>query len=203
MYRLPPRPRSNQGSKNFTRELRAATEPLRSEEPIPEFRELVLGLALLKCVCSTFEAHRKGLDAMFRDPKSRQYLPAERERQVALNTADTFRRTNGFFVPLFAAWRRIEATATERPERLGRLIEVAMTAVERENPELQGIFPASYAGRVSDETLAALVRTISGLYEGLRSSDPAEMAQQARRSEERRVGKECSELCRSRWSPYH
>ena len=24
-----------------------------------------------------------------------------------------------------------------------------------------------------------------------------------RRSEERRVGKECSELCRSRWSPYH
>ena len=25
----------------------------------------------------------------------------------------------------------------------------------------------------------------------------------ANRSEERRVGKECSELCRSRWSPYH
>ena len=25
----------------------------------------------------------------------------------------------------------------------------------------------------------------------------------AGRSEERRVGKECSELCRSRWSPYH
>ena len=24
-----------------------------------------------------------------------------------------------------------------------------------------------------------------------------------RRSEERRVGKECSEPCRSRWSPYH
>ena len=23
------------------------------------------------------------------------------------------------------------------------------------------------------------------------------------RSEERRVGKECSEPCRSRWSPYH
>ena len=25
----------------------------------------------------------------------------------------------------------------------------------------------------------------------------------ARRSEERRVGKECRRLCRSRWSPYH
>ena len=27
--------------------------------------------------------------------------------------------------------------------------------------------------------------------------------QVTRREEERRVGKECSELCRSRWSPYH
>ena len=26
---------------------------------------------------------------------------------------------------------------------------------------------------------------------------------EANRSEERRVGKECSEPCRSRWSPYH
>ena len=26
---------------------------------------------------------------------------------------------------------------------------------------------------------------------------------QLKRSEERRVGKECSEPCRSRWSPYH
>ena len=25
----------------------------------------------------------------------------------------------------------------------------------------------------------------------------------AKRSEERRVGKECLRLCRSRWSPYH
>ena len=31
---------------------------------------------------------------------------------------------------------------------------------------------------------------------------PADV-QSTRRSEERRVGKECSEPCRSRWSPYH
>ena len=29
------------------------------------------------------------------------------------------------------------------------------------------------------------------------------IATRRERSEERRVGKECSELCRSRWSPYH
>ena len=33
--------------------------------------------------------------------------------------------------------------------------------------------------------------------------DDCEGDQQLNRSEERRVGKECSELCRSRWSPYH
>ena len=30
-----------------------------------------------------------------------------------------------------------------------------------------------------------------------------ESAQMQKRSEERRVGKECLRLCRSRWSPYH
>ena len=34
-------------------------------------------------------------------------------------------------------------------------------------------------------------------------SPPTEDTQAAKRSEERRVGKECRPLCRSRWSPYH
>ena len=33
--------------------------------------------------------------------------------------------------------------------------------------------------------------------------DSAENARQEARSEERRVGKECTSWCRSRWSPYH
>ena len=36
-----------------------------------------------------------------------------------------------------------------------------------------------------------------------RKADSEREAAHARRSEERRVGKECSEPCRSRWSPYH
>ena len=34
-------------------------------------------------------------------------------------------------------------------------------------------------------------------------SEPKRVRFQSERSEERRVGKECSEPCRSRWSPYH
>ena len=33
--------------------------------------------------------------------------------------------------------------------------------------------------------------------------DSVEMVPDSERSEERRVGKECRALCRSRWSPYH
>ena len=33
--------------------------------------------------------------------------------------------------------------------------------------------------------------------------DPGDVLLDEKRSEERRVGKECRLLCRSRWSPYH
>ena len=45
--------------------------------------------------------------------------------------------------------------------------------------------------RVLDKALALKPEILSGSYTG---DD---------RSEERRVGKECLRLCRSRWSPYH
>src|SRR3546814_4733736 len=38
---------------------------------------------------------------------------------------------------------------------------------------------------------------------GRRSGTRGALATTSRRSEERRVGKECVSTCRSRWSPYH
>src|SRR3546814_4419262 len=46
---------------------------------------------------------------------------------------------------------------------------------------------------------ASLLRS----FERPRSSDRAPGRGRCRRSEERRVGKECVSTCRSRWSPYH
>ena len=42
------------------------------------------------------------------------------------------------------------------------------------------------------------------LHDALRDAAPEELEKWAAiRSEERRVGKECLSVCRSRWSPYH
>ena len=59
---------------------------------------------------------------------------------------------------------------------------------------LEAMFLLSIAdGDLADEELAQLARGCRRLLGD--AVDP--------RSEERRVGKECGLLCRSRWSPYH
>ena len=55
-----------------------------------------------------------------------------------------------------------------------------------------------------DEVTAAAERLIQSLQTKAPPRNREEEARKAReRSEERRVGKECAGLCRSRWSPYH
>ena len=47
---------------------------------------------------------------------------------------------------------------------------------------------------ISEEEVLAFLKKRSGILEGVCISG---------RSEERRVGKECTSWCRSRWAPYH
>ena len=90
------------------------------------------------------------------------------------------------------------ATVEELEKRIGDLED--MRAIER----LQAEYWDTLDAKDWDGLRACLVEdfvfannTTGGLYEG-REGMLATM-----RSEERRVGKECSEPCRSRWSPYH
>ena len=62
--------------------------------------------------------------------------------------------------------------------------------------------------KLSEALCCPVVETTSIAAEGLSELIQSAVAvvgnsQKAPRSEERRVGKECTELCRSRWSPYH
>ena len=55
---------------------------------------------------------------------------------------------------------------------------------------------------VSDFQRGVLALRKKEILQARRQAQQAQAAQDAR-SEERRVGKECEDLCRSRWSPYH
>ena len=75
------------------------------------------------------------------------------------------------------------------------------------------ISSASLTGTVNVFAAASLQETFTTLKKQFEAAHPgvtvtpnfgasSALAQQGR-SEERRVGKECTEQCRSRWSPYH
>ena len=69
------------------------------------------------------------------------------------------------------------------------------------------------AGAGTRSQVKQMIKSRRVQVDGVTASDPGMKVQAgeqtvtldgtALRSEERRVGKECSEPCRSRWSPYH
>ena len=79
---------------------------------------------------------------------------------------------------------RVLATAEERDVTKGQAKEIA-TAVEAQYIDTR-VDPLDPVGTVSAQSIG----------------EPGTQMTM-NRSEERRVGKECRALCRSRWSPYH
>ena len=73
-------------------------------------------------------------------------------------------------------------------------------------PKLSGAASSSLAGlpagAFAPEAGAKAARTSAELKRSF-ASMLGQVKKEAPRSEERRVGKECANSCRSRWSPYH
>src|SRR3546814_20747382 len=76
---------------------------------------------------------------------------------------------------------------------------------DRRERQRQGIALAKAAGRSGGRKgdRATHARIVALREAGKSIAKTAELADCDRRSEERRVGKECGRTCRSRWSPEH
>src|ERR1019366_859768 len=98
----------------------------------------------------------------FSDPKSEWFIKDEPQRTEAAENRDEYLAANVFWLPPEARWHTIKAKA-KSPE-IGKVIDDAMGAIERENPTLKGVLPRDYARPSLDKVrLGGLVDIISNI----------------------------------------
>jgi type I restriction enzyme M protein len=134
------------GDLGFENTLWEAADKLRGNMDAAEYKHVVLGLIFLKYISDAFTEKRNELLA--EDP---DYADDRLEY-----TADRV-----FWVPEEARWDAIQAAAGETTT-IGRRIDDAMDAIERENPSLKGVLPKNYARQDLDKTRLAGVINLIG-----------------------------------------
>ncbi len=138
-------------TQNFEAQLFKAADKLRKNIDAAEYKHVVLGLIFLKYISDSFEE-------LYAKLKSGQggYAGADPEDK------DEYRAQNVFWVPPTARWSYLHARA--KLPTIGKDIDVAMEAIERENPSLKGILPKVYARPNLDPTsLGGLIDLIGNI----------------------------------------
>ena len=130
-------------------ELWRMADALRGAMDAAEYKHVVLGLIFLKYVSDAFG-------------ETRARLEAERAEGADPEDPDEYRAENVFWVPPEARWERLAALA--RQPAVGRAVDDAMAAVERDNPALGDVLPKDYARPALDaRRLGRLVDMISNV----------------------------------------
>jgi type I restriction enzyme M protein len=120
----------------FEAKLWLAADKLRNNMDAAEYKHVVLGLIFLKYISDAFEEMRAKLVAgagEYADPED----------------ANEYRAENIFWVPKEARWSELQANAKQ--SFIGKLVDDAMVAIERDNPRLKGVLPKDYARPALDK----------------------------------------------------
>ncbi len=116
----------------FEAKLWLTADKLRNNMDAAEYKHVVLGLIFLKYISDTFEEHRAKLLAGKDD-----YAGANAE------DPDEYKAENVFWVPAEARWSHLQSSAKQ--PTIGKIVDDAMVAIERDNPRLKGVLPKDYA----------------------------------------------------------
>jgi len=132
----------------------AVADRLRDPLAPADYKHVVLGLIFLKYVSDSFEELRARL---------------ERDPETDAEDRDHYLAENVFWVPPEARWSNLLARA--KSPGIGKAVDDAMVAIERENPSLRGVLPKEF-GRPSLERayLGELIDLVSTI--GLGDSEP-------------------------------
>ena len=120
--------KENTTSIGFEDAIWRAADKLRGNLNASEYEGVVLGLIFLKYISDKFEA---------------KYQELLQEPDADVEDKDEYEAENVFFVPQEARWQVI-SLAAHTPE-IGKVIDDALEAIERENTKLKGVLPGNYA----------------------------------------------------------
>ncbi len=143
------------------------------------YKHVVLGLIFLKYVSDSFKERRAELQVAFTDPNNDYYLGDDSAELIEqeLEARDYYTEKNVFWVPALARWDFLQANAkvavgtvlqvkngktTEyKFNGIGRLLDDALEAIEKENPKLKGVLEKDYARKQIDSALPGLIDLIA------------------------------------------
>ena len=146
-----------------------AADKLRANMDAANYKHIVLGLIFLKYVSDSFDEFRKNLKKELTDPKHEHYYEgaSEEDIEAELEDRDYYKSHNIFWVPQNARWHGNPVTNHQgiqdkaKQSDIGKTIDDAMEAIEKNNPKLKKILPKDFARRQPNIRLGELVDLIS------------------------------------------
>jgi len=169
----PNRGASSSAPLGFEEKLWAAADKLRGHMDAAEYKHVVLGLIFLKYISDAFEEQHAHLLKEAADPKSDYYVKEPKARYEVAEDRDEYTAENVFWVPQKARWSYLQDNAKQ--PAIGKIIDDALTAIEKENPALKGVLAKDYARPTLDKQrlgeLIDLIGTIGLGDQASRSKD--------------------------------
>ena len=185
---------------DLEKKLWTAADKLRSTLDAAQYKHAVLGLLFVKYVSDAFDIRRQELTAQFKDPAHDYYLdpteyasPEEYQAEIAaeLEIRDYYTEKNVFWVPALGRWENLQNNAKLPPgtkieikngktevyemRSVGRLIDDALDAIEKDNPKLKGVLNKQYGRLQIDQAklgeLIDLIATIPFVHASLQAKD--------------------------------
>jgi type I restriction enzyme M protein len=162
------RSRSGNGANlGFEEKLWAAADKMRGHMDAGEYKHVALGLIFLKYISDAFQER---YDAIKKEPHAD---PEDRDEYMGHNV---------FWVPPEARWGKLQAAA-KSPE-IGKVIDNAMDAIEKENRTLKGVLPKDFARPALDKTRLGELIDLIGTIELVARDDAGLFGPKNRRSQD-------------------
>ncbi len=141
--------KNNGGPLGFEEKLWAPADKLCGHMDAAEYKHVVLGLIFLKYISDAFEERHVLLLKEAADPKSEYYVKESKARYEVAEDRDEYTAENVFWVPQKARWDYLQDNAKQ--PTVGKIIDDALTAIEKEDPALRGVLAKDYARPTLDK----------------------------------------------------